>query len=103
MTALTAAGTCLTASDTPVQSACMASRRVARPEARNKGHQLAIRIPRELLRAIDEEVERLRGERPGATVQRSDAVREILYQVLIADVKFAQASATRRQARRPRG
>lgn len=63
-------------------------------------HQLAIRVPGELLDAIDEEVERLRLERPGSKVQRSDAVREILYQVLIADASFAEASAKRRSEQR---
>jgi hypothetical protein len=63
-------------------------------------YQLAVRIPAELLRAIDDEVERLRLERPGAKVQRSEAVREILYQVLLADEAVASASAKRRKAAR---
>jgi hypothetical protein len=41
-------------------------------------HQLALRIPVELLQAIDAEVERVKRERPGARVQRSDVVREAL-------------------------
>jgi Arc/MetJ-type ribon-helix-helix transcriptional regulator len=41
-------------------------------------YQLALRIPSELLAAIDEEVERVKQERPGARVQRSDVVREAL-------------------------
>jgi hypothetical protein len=41
-------------------------------------HQLALRIPAELLDAIDAEVERVKAERPGARVQRSDVVREAL-------------------------
>jgi hypothetical protein len=40
--------------------------------------QLALRIPGELLAAIDAEVERVKTERPGARVQRSDVVREAL-------------------------
>jgi hypothetical protein len=64
------------------------------------GHQLAVRVPRALLDAIDAEVERLRAERPGSNVQRSDAVREILHQVLLADAGFAEESARRRTERR---
>jgi hypothetical protein len=41
-------------------------------------YQLALRIPGELLAAIDAEVERVKRERPGARVQRSDVVREAL-------------------------
>lgn len=41
-------------------------------------YQLALRIPSELLAAIDHEVERVKRERPGARVQRSDVVREAL-------------------------
>ena len=41
-------------------------------------YQLALRIPGELLAAIDAEVERVKSERPGARVQRSDVVREAL-------------------------
>lgn len=41
-------------------------------------YQLALRIPADLLAAIDAEVERVRAERPGARVQRSDVVREAL-------------------------
>jgi Arc/MetJ-type ribon-helix-helix transcriptional regulator len=40
--------------------------------------QLALRIPSELLAAIDAEVDRVKHERPGARVQRSDVVREAL-------------------------
>jgi hypothetical protein len=63
-------------------------------------HQLAVRISAELLTALDEEVERLRAERPGSKVQRSDAVREILYQVLISDASTAADIARRRTASR---
>lgn len=41
-------------------------------------YQLALRIPSELLTAIDAEVDRVKRERPGARVQRSDIVREAL-------------------------
>jgi hypothetical protein len=41
-------------------------------------HQLALRVPAELLEAIDAEVERVKRARPGARVQRSDIVREAL-------------------------
>ncbi len=58
--------------------------------------QLGLRVPRALIDAIDAEVARLRGERPGARINRSDAVREILYQVLISDPEYAAASAKRR-------
>jgi hypothetical protein len=66
-------------------------------------HQLAVRITPELLHAIDEEVERLRAERPGSKVQRSDAVREILYQVLLAEPATAADIARRRSASRRTG
>lgn len=41
-------------------------------------NQLALRVSAELLAAIDAEVERVKQERPGARVQRSDVVREAL-------------------------
>lgn len=66
-------------------------------------HQLAVRISAELLEALDEEVARLRAERPGAKVQRSDAVREILYQVLISDASTAADIARRRISSRRAG
>jgi Arc/MetJ-type ribon-helix-helix transcriptional regulator len=46
--------------------------------ASQNDYQLALRIPGELLAAIDAEVERVKSERPGARVQRSDVVREAL-------------------------
>jgi hypothetical protein len=46
--------------------------------AAQNDYQLALRIPGELLTAIDAEVERVKAERPGARVQRSDVVREAL-------------------------
>jgi hypothetical protein len=46
--------------------------------ASQNDYQLALRIPSELLTAIDAEVERVKAERPGARVQRSDVVREAL-------------------------
>jgi hypothetical protein len=45
-------------------------------------HLVAVRVNTEMLTAIDAEVERLRGERPGAHIQRSDALREILHRAL---------------------
>lgn len=41
--------------------------------------QIAVRLPNELLTRLDEEVDRLRAERPGLAITRSDAVREILF------------------------
>jgi hypothetical protein len=46
--------------------------------ASQNDYQLALRIPGELLAAIDAEVDRVKLERPGARVQRSDVVREAL-------------------------
>lgn len=44
--------------------------------------QLALRVDDELLAAIDAEVERLRKERAGATIHRSDVVRELCWRAL---------------------
>lgn len=44
--------------------------------------QFSFRIPKELDEAINAEVERLKRERPGAVVHRSDAVREALWRAL---------------------
>ena len=49
--------------------------------------QIAVRLPNELLLRLDDEVERLRAERPGLAITRSDAVREILFTHLSAKVK----------------
>ena len=57
--------------------------------------QLALRIPHELLAAIDAEVERLRGERPGARIQRSDVVREILLRAFFEHPDSASAPRQR--------
>jgi hypothetical protein len=46
--------------------------------ASTNDYQLALRISTDLLAAIDAEVERVKSERPGARVQRSDVVREAL-------------------------
>ncbi|MDB4971144.1 MAG: hypothetical protein JWN44_6833 [Myxococcales bacterium] len=46
--------------------------------ASSNDYQLALRVPAELIAAIDAEVERVKSERPGARVQRSDVVREAL-------------------------
>jgi hypothetical protein len=48
-----------------------------------QGRQIALRVGDALLTAIDAEVARLRHERPGATLHRSDAVREILHRTLV--------------------
>lgn len=45
--------------------------------------QLALRVSPELLEALDREVVRLRAERPGARLQRSDVAREILARSLL--------------------
>ena len=51
--------------------------------ARTKaGHQIALRVSADLLRAIDEEMGRLRKGRPGATIHRSDVVRELCWRAL---------------------
>ena len=61
-----------------------------------KDIQIAVRFSPELVEAIDREVDRLRSERPGSRVERSDAIREILYQVLVSEPSYAAASAERR-------
>jgi hypothetical protein len=45
-------------------------------------HLVAVRVNTPMLAAIDAEVERLRAQRPGAHIQRSDALREILHRAL---------------------
>jgi len=45
-------------------------------------HLVAVRVNTDMLDAIDAEVERLRRVRPGAHVQRSDALRELLHRAL---------------------
>jgi hypothetical protein len=62
--------------------------------------QLALRVPEALMEAIDGEVGRLRAERPGARINRSDAVREILFQVLLSNPEYAVESAKRRRSAR---
>ena len=54
-------------------------RSVATPKTRLSDAQIAVRLPGDLLARLDEQVERLRAERPGLAITRSDAVREILY------------------------
>ena len=46
------------------------------------GNQIALRVDNALLKAIDEELGRLREERPGATIHRSDVVRELCWRSL---------------------
>ena len=59
----------------------------AKPPAPARGarndEQIAFRVPSELMAAIDREVERLRAERPGETVHRSDVIRAVLYRALM--------------------
>lgn len=45
--------------------------------------QLALRVSPEIIDALDREAERLRRERPGSKVQRSDVAREILHRALL--------------------
>jgi len=61
---------------------CLATNDVI-SRANKRSRQLAVRVSDELLAAIDAEVERLRAARAGARVQRSDAVREILFRALL--------------------
>jgi hypothetical protein len=56
--------------------------RARQPEGRLKEHQLAVRVPADLLTLLDDETERLRAERPGTTLHRSDTIREVLYRAL---------------------
>jgi Arc/MetJ-type ribon-helix-helix transcriptional regulator len=58
-------------------------------------YQLALRIPTDLLAAIDEEVERVKAARPGARVQRSDVVREALMRAFF-DYPEAEPVAAKR-------
>ena len=44
-----------------------------------KNHQVAVRVPDDLLNSIDEEVERRRRTNPGSDVSRSDVIRDVLY------------------------
>ncbi|MCU1280725.1 MAG: hypothetical protein JWM53_4271 [bacterium] len=73
-----------------------------RSKAASREVQLALRVPEELMDAIDAEVDRLRAERPGGRINRSDAVREILHQVLLSNPDFAIEAAKRRRASRGR-
>lgn len=60
----------------------MASRKGTRatsPKSRLSEAQIAVRLPKELLTRLDDEVDRLQAERPGLAITRSDAVREILF------------------------
>jgi hypothetical protein len=64
----------------------MASLSKRRPK---QGRQIALRVGENLLSAIDAEVARLKRERPGANLHRSDAVREILHRTLFARTDLA--------------
>lgn len=45
---------------------------------------LSIRVDAELMKAIDAEMLKLRRERPGANIRRSDVVRELCWRALAA-------------------
>ena len=52
-----------------------------RGPAEGKGHNVLIRIPWDLLEALDAEVEEMKRERPGfMNVTRTDLIRDVLYQ-----------------------
>lgn len=57
-----------------------------------KDHLLGVRVDAELLRELDEEVKRVRSERPGCTFSRSDCVRELLWQMLKQRRRLAGAA-----------
>ena len=61
-------------------------------------YQLALRIPGDLLAAIDAEVERVKAERPGARVQRSDVVREALMRAFFQHPSPSSGPVKRRAA-----
>jgi hypothetical protein len=65
------------------------------PDADGASAQIAVRLPRSLLEALDAEVYRLRRLRPGARVGRSDAIREVLHGALIASRKSKPGTRTR--------
>lgn len=72
----------------------MASRKgrpTAPPKLRLSEAQIAVRLPQDLLAKLDEEVGRLRAERPGLSITRSDAVREILFAHLTRGTSAARA------------
>jgi metal-responsive CopG/Arc/MetJ family transcriptional regulator len=48
-----------------------------------KSHQIAVRVPDDLVRKIDEEVARRRQANPGSEVSRSDVIRDVLYRSLM--------------------
>lgn len=80
----------LTPSSTPSTVARMADaarskqpkRRRPKKAATNTGAQIALRADAALIEALDAEAERLRKERPGATIHRSDVVRELCWRAL---------------------
>lgn len=61
--------------------------------------QVAFRASPELVAAIDAEAERLRAERPGSTVNRSDVAREILTRALLVPLSAPKGG---RAARKPK-
>lgn len=56
-----------------------------RKQAPKQGIAVALRVPKELVEAIDAEVGRLRVERLGSNIYRADVIREILCRVLLAE------------------
>lgn len=58
------------------------ARRQTKKGATNAGAQIAFRADGALVSALDAEAERLRAERPGATIHRSDVVRELCWRAL---------------------
>ncbi|HZU85128.1 MAG TPA: hypothetical protein VE987_19485 [Polyangiaceae bacterium] len=57
-----------------------------------KDHLLGVRVGADLLRELDDEVGRIRLERPGCTFSRSDCVRELLWQMLKQRRRLAGAA-----------
>lgn len=54
--------------------------------------QINLRLPRELISLVDELVAKRRRERPGASVSRSDVIRETLYLAARAELPSAEGS-----------
>lgn len=60
------------------------TKRRSTPAPKKPPLPLSIRVDAELLKAIDAEMVKLRKERPGATIRRSDVVRELCWRGLSA-------------------
>jgi hypothetical protein len=61
-------------------------KRMGRPPT-GRGTPVQVRMGDELLAAVDREVQRVQGERPGSIVTRADVVREIVGRALLAGAK----------------